>query len=55
MLQVFSITQVAQVGQEVHKSITADIHEEIDRERELELIQECIAAYICIQLNCLLS
>eukprot|EP00667_Euglena_gracilis_P006203 EG_transcript_6257 len=43
MLQVFSITQIAEVGQEVHKSVTADIHEEIDRERELELIQEELA------------
>eukprot|EP00668_Euglena_longa_P047713 GGOE01064385.1.p1 GENE.GGOE01064385.1~~GGOE01064385.1.p1 ORF type:complete len:683 (-),score=267.89 GGOE01064385.1:677-2488(-) len=43
MLQVFSITQVAEVGQEVHKSVTADIHEEVDRERELALIQEELA------------
>jgi hypothetical protein len=40
MLQVFNITQVAQVGQEVGKDMTADIQQEIDREREEELIKE---------------
>jgi LETM1 and EF-hand domain-containing protein 1 len=40
MLQVFSITQVAEVGKEVHKAVAADIREQIDRARDLELIHE---------------